>query len=1123
MFGRQTSNSSKSTTKPSSGTTTPSAARSRTSSTAPSTSAKTPTVTKPGVAPKRNSLDPKALSSTPKRPLPPIKTTSFSATNTPTVRSPITAKPPARLPTQPSTPISGTRSALTSNASRNQLVKAGEPLKRTAPVPSKSNTARTTDTAPSTPTRDTARVYRSGSISGQSTRTNTPLTPRSATLKTAPSTKPASTNGARDPSRRSSIGTTPTRVGPPAKIQTSTLQSPTAAGSKTQTPVSSSPPTPRLSSRPSSMSLTSKDLPSLRETKTHTPTASMTSPIPSSSQRSSFSSSSSKSPATKVTTGPTKSLAVSSVPEQVLPAPPGERHVIQDETSDFKEASVDNEATPQIIPAQESDNAPQLASLSLPMEVKDGYNNDSENGRKAQNDDDGELQDKEQQHHQHQHQVSSTPPPSRTQESPPSPSTPTPAPTLQLFKEKGPTDLTQSIEQQEHQQQQESQPLHQNVIQIHYAMISNNNISELSKDESTETLYAPEPAPLGPIELVKESEISTVVKEDLPALESAVEEVIESTSISVIDPMEEVHISFTSAIEDLKQAEEMKQEWEQDQEDEEDEEVIVKAIEEEIVKAVEEVIQAKEESLEVKEEPLEVEENQVVEAEEEKKVAIAKEESVLAVEVKEDTQEQEQEDVKVTVQDDDIAMEEDPVSASVDVALLDGSEAVEEPLPATETLDNDQQPQVETEFTETIVEESVELEVAEESGLTAAGEPEFKVAEAPIEQEQTSTQQEVVETAQLEGVLLDCDASETVDSVVPISDEEIMDVCSVEEEVTPDILETVFVEQVEPTEASLDAESASLTESEAVTVEVQEAEVEENAIVEAEDVQNIEAAIKVEVATIESESESELTFEEAGTMKVLEDALVDEHEVDKSDIDAIEEEVVIKTTDDDVEDTEMAQSEVDSVEKQSVEEESKVEIAETIVDEHIEIQESAKDNSTEVEEVPEDPTEPDSSKKIEIDETALSFEESVESLEISDIESSFDEEFEVEKIIEKDEIPSELTVLETEAALKVSDIDGSSAEGIPLVIDQVDPTCVSYKFVWNHGGQSVKVTGTFNNWEAPVDLNKNDDAFEAIVDLDRTKMTHFKFVVDGQWLCASDLATEFDHSGNQNHVLYALV
>ncbi|KAG0016445.1 hypothetical protein BGZ81_011198 [Podila clonocystis] len=809
--------------------------------------------------------------------------------------------------------------------------------------------------------------------------------------------------------------------------------------------------------------------------------------------------------------GPAQSQKVSSVPELVLSASPGVCHA-RYETNEFKEA-VQNEATPQLIPTQELDDNPQVTSLSPPLD-KDENVNIGDNVSKAQTDDDVELEDKEQKHRQHQHQVSSTPPPFRTQESPQSPSTPTP--TLQLFKEDGLEAVRTICEKQQQQQTQGPQPLQKTTTQIDYTSIHN---SELSKDEVIETLYAPEPAPLEAIKQAKGSEICTVVKEEPPALDEA-EAVVETTGITAVESAEEASISLPSAVEEMEQTEKLKPEQDQNQNQEEEEN---SEEEEEGSKVIEEVVGTEEESLVIEKKLLEVEKKQVEEAkEEDKDVIVAEERFVLVVEEKQNKQEQE--DIEVALQDDEVAFEEEEeVSASFDAAVLDSDaiETVDESLPTTEIQGEDQQLQAdEAKLTVMIAEEPVESEAPEE--------PEPEDFEAPVLQEQVSTQQEVVETVELEEVPLDSVADEVVDSVVPVLDDEIKDVCHPEEVATPEILEVASVEQVESTKVLLLDDSVSLIEGEAVMVEVQAVDVEEIAIL-VEDIQGIEVVAQAEVTFLMRESE--LALEVVKTTEVIEAVHVDDNEVVESDIAAIEEEVatesidedvVTESTDEDIEVTETDQLDIENEELLS-EEDTKSGIAETIVDEQLEIQESIKGASTEVEEVPENTSEPESFKKVEIDRATLSLEESDGVLEVSVVESSLEEEVEVEKVVEKDEIPSELIILESEATTEISETGASSAEEIPPVSDQIDPTCVAHKFVWNHGGQSVKVTGTFDDWQASVDLKKSDDAFEVIVGLNRTKLIHFKFVVDGQWLCASDLVTEFDHSGNQNHVLYALL
>lgn len=745
---------------------------------------------------------------------------------------------------------------------------------------------------------------------------------------------------------------------------------------------------------------------------------------------------------------------------------------------------MEKEATPQISPAETNDDdTPQLTALSPPLdeEEKDdndnNYNDNSDSAGKAQNDDDGEFKDKEKQHQQHQHQVASTPPPSRTQESPPSPSTPTP--TLQLFKEDNP-EAVQSIEQQQEKQEeneeepQEPQPIHQ-TIQIQHTMINN---SELSKDDAIETMYAPEPAPFEPIDFFKEPEIVTATKKDLPALEDDAEAVVETTRIALVES-EGAPISITGAIDGLEQMEEKDQDQEREEEEEDEEkededeeekiDVIVEAVEkpslevdEEIVKAIEGVVLASEESLKVEEEHVE----QVEKGQEEEAAIVEEEEeedSVLVVEIQENKQEQ-IEDVDTAVQNDQVAIEVEAVSASNDVNDLNDNEAVEaveEPLPAIETQDGDQELELEAEITEAITEASVKSAKTGEK-------PELEVVEAPIEQE-ARTHSETEETPELEEVSLDSVASDTIESkVATIADEETKDVFPIEEEATFGALEAVSaVEKIEVATEDTLTDFTPLVESDMTIETIQDASAEESAT-EEKDVQEIDIVAQEKVAVIETQSDP---TEESQALEIVEVVAVGENDVEETGIvpieegvaiDAIEEDVAIDTIDEDVEDTETAQSELESVDEQAAAYESESEVAETIVGDHIEIQELVKYAvSTEVEETQEnfEPEQPP--KKIEIDEVVHGFDESVEILEISIAESSLDGEAEAEKVIEVDEIPSESIILETEASLEVSETDASAEEIIP-VVDQVDHTCVSHKVkrtcLWHGFTFSIRIT-----------------------------------------------------------------
>eukprot|EP00842_Homolaphlyctis_polyrhiza_P001984 jgi/Hompol1/2787/HPOL_000379-RA len=66
---------------------------------------------------------------------------------------------------------------------------------------------------------------------------------------------------------------------------------------------------------------------------------------------------------------------------------------------------------------------------------------------------------------------------------------------------------------------------------------------------------------------------------------------------------------------------------------------------------------------------------------------------------------------------------------------------------------------------------------------------------------------------------------------------------------------------------------------------------------------------------------------------------------------------------------------------------------------------------------------------------------------------------------------------------------------------------------WTHGGKSVYITGTFNNWKQKIKLAKSGDEFQAVVEM--APGTHrFKFIVDDEWRYSEDMPITSDAEGN---------
>ncbi|KAF9427847.1 hypothetical protein BGZ76_002155, partial [Entomortierella beljakovae] len=104
----------------------------------------------------------------------------------------------------------------------------------------------------------------------------------------------------------------------------------------------------------------------------------------------------------------------------------------------------------------------------------------------------------------------------------------------------------------------------------------------------------------------------------------------------------------------------------------------------------------------------------------------------------------------------------------------------------------------------------------------------------------------------------------------------------------------------------------------------------------------------------------------------------------------------------------------------------------------------------------------------------------------------------------------------------------AASEATPKLVDQVNPVekkkgvFAEYvphrqKFEWKQGGSIVFVTGTFDNWEKTTVLSRSRNSqggFETTLNLPRTQKILFKFIVDDNWVCSDEYATERDEYGN---------
>ena len=78
----------------------------------------------------------------------------------------------------------------------------------------------------------------------------------------------------------------------------------------------------------------------------------------------------------------------------------------------------------------------------------------------------------------------------------------------------------------------------------------------------------------------------------------------------------------------------------------------------------------------------------------------------------------------------------------------------------------------------------------------------------------------------------------------------------------------------------------------------------------------------------------------------------------------------------------------------------------------------------------------------------------------------------------------------------------------------------NYIFIWDEGGNSVKLIGSFSNWIKYYDMEKDekDQIFKFSLPLENGKY-QYKFIVDGVWKYSKKQNTEDDGKGNINNIL----
>ena len=78
----------------------------------------------------------------------------------------------------------------------------------------------------------------------------------------------------------------------------------------------------------------------------------------------------------------------------------------------------------------------------------------------------------------------------------------------------------------------------------------------------------------------------------------------------------------------------------------------------------------------------------------------------------------------------------------------------------------------------------------------------------------------------------------------------------------------------------------------------------------------------------------------------------------------------------------------------------------------------------------------------------------------------------------------------------------------------------NYTFIWDEGGNNVKLIGSFSNWKQQYEMEKDekDNIYKFSLPLNNEKY-QYKFIVDGVWKCSKKQSTIDDGKGNINNIL----
>ena len=104
------------------------------------------------------------------------------------------------------------------------------------------------------------------------------------------------------------------------------------------------------------------------------------------------------------------------------------------------------------------------------------------------------------------------------------------------------------------------------------------------------------------------------------------------------------------------------------------------------------------------------------------------------------------------------------------------------------------------------------------------------------------------------------------------------------------------------------------------------------------------------------------------------------------------------------------------------------------------------------------------------------------------------------------------------ATTNISSINNDPTQSSSSSIQPPQQSVVPTVFRWEHGGNQVYITGTFNNWSRRIPMHRSGNDFLYIQSLPVGRHA-YKFVVDDEWRFAPDQATIADTAGNINNYI----